>query len=149
MTSKNVRGFTLIELMVAIAVIAILVAIAVPSYKKHIRDTRRSDAYVALVGLAQAQETFYTEKRTYANFLGTETTDDTIRCFSFCKPNSGLALSPDGHYKIGIGAGNTGKISNSFVIVATARGIQEKNEEAGCRILTLNSLGQKLPEDCW
>ena len=54
------NGFSLIELMIAVAVIAILTAIAYPSYQESIQKSRRADAKAALVQLAQYMERFYT-----------------------------------------------------------------------------------------
>lgn len=59
------HGFTLIELMIAVAVLAIIVGIAYPSYLEQIRKTRRSDAKIALLNLAQTMERNYTEANRY------------------------------------------------------------------------------------
>ena len=68
------RGFTLIELMIVIAVLAILVAIAYPSYQRHIEKTRRADGQSALLGAAQEMERCFTRNNTYT---GCFTTDPT------------------------------------------------------------------------
>jgi type IV pilus assembly protein PilE len=62
---KTQQGFTLIELMIVVAIIGILAAIAYPSYQSHITKTRRSDAMSALSGLSAAMERHYTENLTY------------------------------------------------------------------------------------
>lgn len=61
----NERGFTLIELMIAVAVIGILAAIAYPSYQDSIRKSRRADAKATLLQAAQWMERFYTENNRY------------------------------------------------------------------------------------
>ena len=61
------RGFTLVEVVIACAVLAILAAIAIPSYQNTIQKTRRSDAKSALVGAAGQLERYFTERNTYAS----------------------------------------------------------------------------------
>jgi type IV pilus assembly protein PilE len=55
---KAFQGFTLVELMIAVAIIGILAAVVYPSYQSHIRKSRRADAKVALAELALIQEDF-------------------------------------------------------------------------------------------
>lgn len=66
----KVRGFTLIELMIAVAIIGILASIAVPSYLEHVRKGKRSEAQGALVSLANAMEQWRLQK---SNYLGAAT----------------------------------------------------------------------------
>lgn len=54
------RGFTLIELMIVIVVIAILAAIAIPSYRNHVCKVERNQAKADLMDLSQAMERYYT-----------------------------------------------------------------------------------------
>lgn len=58
-------GFTLIELMVTVAIIGILASIAYPSYQEQVRKTRRANAQSDLVELASFMERYYTENFTY------------------------------------------------------------------------------------
>ena len=58
-------GFTLIELVVTMAIVAILAAIAFPAYQDHVRKARRADAKAALVELAQWMERNFTEALRY------------------------------------------------------------------------------------
>lgn len=62
---RNYAGFTLIELMIAVAIVAILAAIAYPSYQDSVRKSRRADAKAALLELAQFMERNYTEANRY------------------------------------------------------------------------------------
>lgn len=59
-------GFSLIELMIALAILGILASIAWPSYREHVRTTHRSQAQSALMGMAQAMERHFTKNSTYA-----------------------------------------------------------------------------------
>lgn len=63
--SKRTTGFTLIELMITVAIIAILARIAYPSYQQYILKSHRADAKTALLDLATRQERLFTLQNTY------------------------------------------------------------------------------------
>ncbi|CAG7857641.1 hypothetical protein MCAMS1_02543 [biofilm metagenome] len=64
---RSGKGFTLIELMVAVAIVGILAAIAIPSYQDSVRKSRRSDAEGALTGFANAMERHFTATNSYCD----------------------------------------------------------------------------------
>lgn len=66
---KNQDGFTLMELMITVAIIGILAAITIPSYTKYVQKTKRADAKVALMEIAQKQESYFVQNMSYANSL--------------------------------------------------------------------------------
>lgn len=63
-----IAGFTLIELMIVIAVVAILAAVAVPAYQDQIRKSRRAQAKADLVEYIQGAERFFTVNNTYVGY---------------------------------------------------------------------------------
>ena len=63
------QGFTLIELMITVAILGILSAITVPSYMAYVQKSKRTDAKVELLKVAQLQESYYVQNLSYAKFL--------------------------------------------------------------------------------
>ena len=68
---RSHTGFTLIELMIAVVVLAIVVALALPSFLGSIRKGRRSEAFTALSAIQQAQERYRSNNAAYAATLAT------------------------------------------------------------------------------
>lgn len=87
-TAVPKRGFTLIELMIVVAIIAILAAIAAPFYGEHVRKGKRADGMAALTNTAQRLERCFTQHNTYKG----ET----------CPENADVIESENGYYKIKI-----------------------------------------------
>lgn len=71
-------GFTLIELMVTVAIVAILAAIAIPSYQEQVRKGMRGQAQADLVELAQRAERHHTVNNTYSSFWATVPSDQRV-----------------------------------------------------------------------
>jgi type IV pilus assembly protein PilE len=93
----TVRGVTLIELMVVVIIISILAALAYPSYTNYMRQTRRSDAQIALTQAAALQEKYYSECNTYAQTLaGARACGTGVLGLAAATP----VLSPGPHYEI-------------------------------------------------
>lgn len=67
--SKRAMGFTLMELMIVVAIVGILAAVAYPSYQEHIRKSRRAAAQSFLMDVAAKQQQYLIDARTYASTL--------------------------------------------------------------------------------
>lgn len=124
-THRN-SGFSLIELMIAVAVIAILAAIAMPMYQQHVVKTRRGAAAACLMEMAQFMERYHTSEMTYAGASLPDTT-----CTGETEDHYTIALVPD-----------TAAPATAFVITATAEGAQA-TRDAECGDLSINQAGTR------
>ncbi len=128
---KNKSGFTLVELMIVIAIIGILAAVGYPSYLNSVTKANRADAIEALLAEAGRMEVYYLNNNTY--------TGATV----------GSATSPEGLYTIAIPAGT----DTAFAYSLTATRVPAAADPA-CTSLSINQLGVKsatgtAPASCW
>jgi type IV pilus assembly protein PilE len=124
---KQAKGFTVIELMIVLVIVAILVALAYPSYINYVRKAKRGEAQQLLLNWSINQEIWRSNNTAYNG------TDDL-------KPSHDL-------YDFGVAADAT-----SYTLTATGKGDQvndyAKDGVTKCT-LTLNQDGVKAPPACW
>lgn len=128
---KPVRqsGFTLIELMITVAVIGILTMVAMPSYQDYVRRTHRAAAQGEMMDIANRQQQFLLANRAYAT---------TLAAMSYTLPPDVAAK-----YTPALAVNNADTPPN-FTITFTATGAQASDGN-----LTLNSEGVKTPAAKW
>ncbi|WP_105530180.1 type IV pilin protein [Solimicrobium silvestre] len=131
------RGFTLMELIITISIIAIIAALAYPSYQDSVRKTRRAEAKTALYSIMQQQERFYMQRNTYSAFSST-TSNNPFKWWSGER-------AADSFYELKAEA-CTGKNLNECVLLTAIPGtenVMSSFTDPVCGNLTLNSANQK------
>lgn len=140
LTMRSSHGFTLIELMVVVVIVAILMGIALPSYQDSVRKARRSDAMSALMDAANRQEQVMLDLNSYSSTM------------------AGLgmsATSPEGDYTIAITTPTVAcPITTCYVLTATPVAGSQQADDVKCDVFTLRSTGAKtasgtLGSECW
>jgi len=128
---KNLKGFTLVELMIVVAIVAILVALALPAYNEYVDRARRADAKSTLLDVHLGQGKWRSSHTTY-----TGTVTDVIDS----------ATSPDGYYTIAI----TASSATAFTATAAPQGAQSGDS---CGTFTITQAGPDVgtaaKEKCW
>jgi type IV pilus assembly protein PilE len=115
------RGLTLVELVITLAMVAVLATLAAPSWLGQIQRMRRSDAIVTLARLQQAQERWRSQRPVYAGGLGKDGLDLP-------------AVSPAGHYDVSTSV-QPDTAQRDYQVTAVARGPQA--DDRVCRWLVL------------
>jgi len=125
MNKHNKKGFTLIELIITVAILGILAAIAIPFYDRQSMKQRRSDGIIALTTAQGEMESYRSDNGIYAT-AGLETTVSLRTYYTIAAPT----------------ITNAGE---NYTLIATAGGVQAA--DTNCRQLIVNNLGQFSSKD--
>jgi len=143
------RGFTLIELAVVAALIAILATLSIPAYRNQVQRAHRTEARAALLGLATAEEKFYLQCNTYTTALdpaGPTTCAPARLAFA--------NVSEHGSYTLDVQGADT----ETWNASATAVPGRPQFDDVRCRVFRLNAEGvrsavtaggEASDQECW
>jgi type IV pilus assembly protein PilE len=155
---RRTKGFTLIELMITVAVVGILGAVAYPSYRSSVQRSNRAEAKAILMDIAAREERFMSDYNTYTTSIFGATGCSGSACgLNYTKVDAdgdGKHESENGFYEVTVAAGGAG-IGTSFTATATAIGGQ--SDDTDCATMTLTSTGVKSAKksnnsansECW
>jgi type IV pilus assembly protein PilE len=126
------RGFTLIEVMISVAIVGILMAVALPAYSDYVIRGRLSEAFTALGGAQPAAEQFWSNNRTYVGF-------DTGGSFPTATNNFTFALSNASASSYTVTATGIGKMN----------GFSYSIDQNGTRVTVASPTGWGTSATCW
>ncbi len=153
---RRIRGFTLIELMVALAIVGVLVAIALPSYRKYVLRAQRTNAKAFLTQVMSKEEGWFNDRKAYGTTLSAiGYSADTV----YLDSNGAVgATSTTGSFSVVLcTAANTPvtgcKAPTSTLVSVAATAINKQTSDT-CSSLVLSSDGTKsangsIATDCW
>ncbi len=150
------RGFTLIELMIAVAIVALLASVALPTFFDSLRKSRRTEAFNAITQVQQAQERWRSNNASYADNLTSPPSDPTT-------PGLGLpATTASSYYAVALsGAGPTGYTVSAIAVAGSfqardaaclklaARVDRGQITYAGCESCSLEAADFSTSNACW
>ncbi len=142
------QGFTLLELVIALAIVGILAAVAYPSYQGQMAKSRRSDAKILLLEIMNRQDVFKSNYGVYTTIV----VDPGGGCVgSACGLKLGSANSKEGHYSLTAALGPTGSINTSVTLTATpvVGGLQVSDACGNFTMTSTGVTGVSGTGNCW
>lgn len=145
--SKSHSGFTLIELMIVVAIIGILSAVAVPAYQNYVKQSRRANVQGTMVQIALQQDKLRASCSFYAKVLGSSNSCLAVSTSTIASPS-------DSYYTFSMeDVTSPLTYANAYTIRATANsGTSQASDSSGgssCSVLELKHDGTKTPAACW
>lgn len=145
LAAKRSKGFTLIELMIVIAVIGILAAIAWPNFTDYLIKSRRAQAQSDMLKIQLSLEKWRANNSSYASTL--DHSDDATNLTPADLADNLSTANTYYNYAITGAAASDPATASVYVIRGTAQGGQ--TADSGCTSLTLNQSSTKGPSGCW
>lgn len=130
-------GFTLIEVMIVLAVIGILASIGYPSYEGYMKRSRRSEAQQLLAAIANREAQYLLDSRMYTNVIGATGLNANTERWT-CTPTAAPTTCSNAGYDLTVNVDNTAT-PPTFTATATA-----KPRQASDGNLTINQAGAKV-----
>jgi type IV pilus assembly protein PilE len=140
-------GFSLLELMMALAIFSIISTIGFGTYQQYLYKSRRTDGQTSLISLQLAQEQYRSNCLQYATTLASNSSCNADGHYTL----SASAISPNHYYQLSIQSAT----STNYILTATAIGIQIG--DSNCQTLSIDQSGNKsartstgqIATDCW
>lgn len=138
---SRIAGFSLIEIVIAVAIVGILTSIAYPLYTDHVVESRRASARLALMNVLRVQERNYINQHAYATLSVLGYPEDTVGVHK----DGSVVAAGNGLYDLSIDLPDD---ADDFVARAVATGLQTADDD--CPVLTLSADGERGPDiSCW
>ena len=140
-SAHRAGGFSLLELMIVVAVIGILAGIAIPNYQSYVVKSKRAAAEAFIMGLSNSETQLLLDLRQYVSVANNAAFPNAPTA---ANPGLGLTVPTDvsANYNISIAATNPANAPPTFVITAAPTGGQATSDTA-CGSVTINQAGTK------